>query len=146
MRISTRSSYAVRALVELAEQEAQAPGRPVGLAAIAARRDVSLQVLEQLFARLRRAGLVRSRRGARGGYSFARPPHTVTVLDVVYVLDGEPAPARCAGDGCESQRSCGVAAVWFDVRRAVEGVLGTTTIASLAEREQRGGGGDIYYI
>ncbi len=136
----------MRALVELAECEAATPGRPVRLAAIAGRRGLPEPALEQLFARLRRAGLVSSRRGARGGYLFAKPPHTVTVLEVVDQIDGPPAPARCAGSGCERHDGCGVAGVWTDVRRAVEEVLGGTTIADLVEREERSEGGGMYFI
>jgi Rrf2 family protein len=146
MRISTSSSYAVRALVELAEREAVAPGRPVQLAVLASRRGLPATALEQPFARLRRAGVVSSRRGVRGGYLFARPPHSVTVLDVVDEIDGPPAPARCAGPGCERHEDCGVAGVWTDVRRAVEDVLGGTTIADLVEREEHSDGGGMYFI
>ena len=146
MRITMSSSYAVRALVELAECEAAAPGHPVRLAILADRRGVPAVALEQLFARLRRAGVVSSRRGVRGGYLFARPPHSVTVLDVVDEIDGPPAPARCAGTGCERREDCGVAGVWADVRCAVEDILRGTTIADLVEREERSDGGGMYFI
>jgi len=146
MRISTGRSYAVRALVELAEREAVAPGRPVRLAAIAGGRGLPAPALEQLFARLCRAGLVTSRRGVRGGYLFAKPPRAVTVLEVVDQIDGPPAPARCAGSGCERYDGCGMAGVWADVRRAIEEVLGGTTIADLVEREERSEGGGMYFI
>ena len=88
---------------------------------------------------------MRSRRGVRGGFTFAKPPHTVTVLDVVGEVDGAPAPARC-GPGCASRDACGVAEVWSNVRHAVEEVLGSTTIADLVESEQHSQGGCMYHI
>ena len=73
MNISMKSRYAVRALTELARCEETEPGKPVPLGDIASEREMPLQFLEQVFAALRRAGIVRSRRGASGGYSLARP-------------------------------------------------------------------------
>jgi Rrf2 family protein len=95
MNISAKSRYAVRALVELAERAEVDPARPVRLTDIAGGREIPLQFLEQLFSSLRRAGVLRSRRGASGGYFFARPPEDVTVLDVVEALDGLVTPATC---------------------------------------------------
>ena len=135
MTITMKSRYAVRALIELAKQESLAPGRPTQLALIAQRRDIPLQFLEQLLASLRRAGVVCSRRGARGGYLFARPPHTVSVLEVVAVLDGPIVTADCVREQCARRPACGAATVWDDLQRAVEEVLGGTTIGELAERE-----------
>src|SRR5580765_1461396 len=90
--ITTKSPYAVRALAELARSGAG----PVPIAELARRRDVPVQFLEQLFATLRRAGLLRSQRGVKGGYAFARDPSEITVLEVVELLDGP------VGGGAES--------------------------------------------
>lgn len=136
MNISAKSKYAIRALVELADRTAGDPDRPVRLTDVAAAREIPLQFLEQLFSALRRAGVLRSRRGASGGYSFARPPETVTVLEIVNALDGAVSPAVCTQGECEHLDGCGAASVWLEAKNAVDDVLRRTTIADLLEREQ----------
>src|SRR2546428_3383594 len=83
--ITTKSPYAVAALVEL---HGHGDSGPVRIGELARRREIPVQFLEQLFAVLRRAGILRSQRGVKGGYSFARPPHEITVLEIVELLDG----------------------------------------------------------
>src|SRR6204780_3271809 len=83
--ITTKSPYALSALIELYRQGSAGP---VPIAELARRREIPVQFLEQLFATLRRAGLLRSQRGVKGGYSFARSPETITVLEIVELLDG----------------------------------------------------------
>ena len=95
LQITSKSPYAVRALAELARRGG---ATPVPIAEIAKARDIPVQFLEGLFASLRRAGILQSQRGVKGGYLFARPPGEVTVLEVVELLDGELGPeARAAG-------------------------------------------------
>ncbi len=138
MPISSKSRYAVRALVELAQREEElAPGTSVPLGELAERRAMPVQFLEQVFAVLRRAGIVRSRRGASGGYRFARPPAAVTVLDVVAALDGLPTAADCTQGLCDGPEGCGAASVWIEAEQAAESVLAQTTLAHLVERERR---------
>src|SRR3954452_10171317 len=90
--ITSKSRYAVRALVELARLGATPGGRPVPIAELARRRDIPLQFLEQLFATLRRAGMLQSQRGVKGGYTFVNDPSELTVLQVVQLLEGEFEP------------------------------------------------------
>src|ERR671923_216677 len=119
--ITTKSPYAVRALAELARRGNAAP---VPIGEIARARDIPVQFLEGLFATLRRAGILQSQRGVKGGYTFARPPAEITVLEVVDLLEGElGADADASGP------------VWSEVVEAVKGVLAGTTIAAVAERE-----------
>ena len=106
---------------------------PIG--EIASARGIPVQFLEGLFATLRRAGILQSQRGVKGGYRFARPPGEVTVLEVVELLEGEL--------GAEAQAS---GAVWSDAVEAVKGVLGEATIASVAETEAQAAGQPMYYI
>lgn len=129
LSITSKSPYALRALVELARLGASAP---VPLAELARRRDVPLQFLEQLFAVLRRAGLLKSQRGVKGGYSFARDPADVTVLEVVELLDGP------VGAGAES--------IFAEAAAAARAVLANATVADLVERENRAAGASMYYI
>lgn len=127
--ITTKSPYAVRALSELARAGGDGP---VPIAELARRREIPTQFLEQLFARLRRAGVLRSQRGVKGGYSFARPPAEVTVLQVVELLDGP------LGQDAEG--------VFEDSAAAARDVLASTTIADVAEREAREAGAAMYHI
>ncbi|MEJ7715024.1 MAG: Rrf2 family transcriptional regulator [Thermoleophilaceae bacterium] len=130
--ITTKSPYAVRALAELARRGGEAP---VPIGEIAKARDIPVQFLEGLFATLRRAGLLHSQRGVKGGYSFARPPGEVSVLEVVELLEGE------LGSGAAASGP-----VWVEAVRAVRESLGGVTIAEVAEREASEAGGAMYYI
>jgi Rrf2 family protein len=135
VNISMKSRYAVRALTELARREQAEPGRPVRLGDIADSGEIPVQFLEQVFAVLRRNGLVRSRRGAAGGYSLARPADDISVLDVVAPLDGVPSPAECTQGLCERVDGCGAAFIWIKAQQALEQVLGGTSIGDLLRRE-----------
>ena len=135
MNISAKSKYAVRALVELAQHR---EGQPVPIGDIASKKDIPLQFLEQLFSGLRKAGILNSHRGVRGGFSFRRLPEEVSVLEVVEVLDGTVAPVSCtAGVPCEKFEQCAVRDIWSEAKSSLEGVLASTSIAELAERESR---------
>src|SRR3954467_13339847 len=118
--ITTKSPYALQALAELGRAGEAAP---VPIGELARRRAIPVQFLEQLFATLRRAGILRSQRGVKGGYSFARPPSEITVLEVVELLDGP------VGGGSES--------VFADAAAAARAVLARHSIADVVERERR---------
>ena len=130
--ITTKSPYAVRALSELARR---GDAVPVPIGDLARARDIPVQFLEGLFATLRRAGILQSQRGVKGGYSFARPPGEVTLLEVVDLLEGELG-AEAAANG----------PVWAEAADAARNVLGATTIADVAEREARDSATPMYYI
>jgi Rrf2 family transcriptional regulator, cysteine metabolism repressor len=130
--ITTKSPYAVRALAELARRGG---ATPVPIGEIARARDIPAQFLEGLFATLRRAGILQSQRGVKGGYSFARPPTEITVLEVVELLEGELG-ADAAMNG----------PVWTEAVEAVKSVLAGTTIADVSEREAQAAGAQMYYI
>lgn len=132
LAITTRSPYAVRALAELARRGGESP---VPIAEVAKARDIPVQFLEGLFATLRRAGILQSQRGVRGGYRFARSPAEVTVLEVVELLEGDL--------GVEAEVS---GEVWVDAVGAVRAVLREATIASVAEREAQSAEQTMYYI
>jgi Rrf2 family protein len=129
LSITTKSPYAIQALTELARA---GPGGPVPIAELARRREIPIQFLEQLFAVLRRSGLLRSYRGVKGGYAFARDPATITVLEVVELLDG--------GLGTDSS------GVFADAAGAARDVLASVTLADLVEREEREAGSAMYHI
>jgi Rrf2 family transcriptional regulator, cysteine metabolism repressor len=129
LSITTKSPYALQALAELGRTGGT---DPVPIGELARRRDIPVQFLEQLFAVLRRAGLLRSQRGVRGGYAFAREPADITVLEVVELLDGEL--------GREAT------GVFADAAKAARDVLAATTIADVVDREARDAGASMYYI
>lgn len=106
---------------------------PIG--EIAQARDIPVQFLEGLFATLRRAGVLQSQRGVKGGYRLARPAEEVTVLEVVELLEGDL--------GADAEASGGV---WVEAVEAVKGVLGETTIANVVESEAQEAGSPMYYI
>ena len=128
LSISTKAPYALQALVELA----RSGEGPVPIGELARRRDVPVQFLEQLFGVLRRAGVLRSQRGVKGGYAFARAPEDVTVLEIVEHLDG-PLGQDATG-------------VFRDAADAARAVLGGTTVRDLAEREAEQAAAPMYYI
>jgi Rrf2 family transcriptional regulator, cysteine metabolism repressor len=130
--ITSKSPYAVRALAELARRGG---GAPVPIGEIARARDIPPQFLEGLFATLRRAGILQSQRGVKGGYQFARPPSEVTVLQVVELLEGELAVEAAASGP-----------VWQEATDALKAVLAGTSITDVAEREAQAAGAPMYYI
>ena len=127
--ITSKSPYALKALAELGRAGDAAP---VPIGELARRRDVPVQFLEQLFATLRRSGLLKSQRGVKGGYSFAREPYSITVLEVVELLDG---PLGRDAEG-----------VFAEAAEAARTVLGKTTIADVVDQEARAAGVAMYYI
>jgi Rrf2 family protein len=146
MNISAKSKYAVRALVELAQHN---DGQPVPIADISSRKDIPLQFLEQLFSSLRKAGILNSHRGVRGGFSFKQLPEDVSVLDVVEALDGTVAPASCTvGAPCDKKEICAVQEVWANAKSSLEAVLSEATIGDLAEKERElcNSTEEMYYI
>jgi DNA-binding IscR family transcriptional regulator len=127
--ITTKSPYALSALVELSHHGDRGP---VPIAELARRREIPVQFLEQLFATLRRAGVLRSQRGVKGGYSFARSPVDITVLELVELLDG-PVGADATG-------------VFADAAQAARSVLSQSTVGEIAEAEARSAGSPMYHI
>ncbi|MBI2303496.1 MAG: Rrf2 family transcriptional regulator [Chloroflexi bacterium] len=133
MRISTRGHYGLRAMVELANTKGS---EPVALGDIAQSEHISVGYLEQIFSALKRAGLVTSTRGTKGGYQLAQPPSSVTVGDVLRVLEGPLVIAECASEiaepgCCERERACASRVVWQRMRDSIVGVLNGTTLADL---------------
>src|SRR5579859_172182 len=129
LSITTKSPYALSALVELHHR---GDAGPVPIAELARRRDIPVQFLEQLFATLRRSGILRSQRGVKGGYSFARAPGEVTVLELVELLDG-PVGGDATG-------------IFADAARAARAVLAASSVADIAEAETRAIGAPMYHI
>ncbi len=150
MKISTKGHYGVQAMFELAQHYGKGP---VSLKSIAERQDLSEHYLEQLIASLRRAGLVKSVRGAQGGYILARDPADIKVGDIIRVLEGPIAPVECVSDAdsdqCLKAESCVTRSVWEKVRNSIEEVLDSITLADMckdAEQAKISKNFYMYYI
>jgi Rrf2 family protein len=133
MRVSAKTDYAVRAAVELAS----APDGPVKGERLAEAQDIPLQFLEHILLDLKRSGIVRARRGAKGGYWLARPADGVTLAEVIRAVEGPIANVQSAPPESISYRGSAshLQPVWIAVRASLRGVLENVTLADLASGE-----------
>ncbi|HEY2356663.1 MAG TPA: Rrf2 family transcriptional regulator [Phenylobacterium sp.] len=130
MRLSTKGRYAVMALADLARRDCDAV-RAVALAEIAERQQISLSYLEQLFARLRRKGLVQSARGPGGGYRLVRPAAETSIAEIVLAVDEPLRVTRCAeqGKGCMLKgERCLTHGLWEDLGHQIEDYLASVSL------------------
>ncbi|MFZ2054391.1 MAG: Rrf2 family transcriptional regulator [Candidatus Aminicenantales bacterium] len=135
MRLSTKGEYASRAMLELSlhyEME------PLHIRDISKAQDIPRRFLEQILLQLKRAGLLRSRKGPDGGYYLAKPPAEINVAEVIRAMDGPLAPIDCvsvtAYEVCPHERTCSLRGLWKEVRDAVAEILERTTFADLAKK------------
>lgn len=140
MRLSTKGRYAVMAMADLAGNEGA--NRPVSLAEIAQRQEISLSYLEQLFAKLRRGGLVRSVRGPGGGYRLSRPAADVRVADIILAVDEPIAATRCKSGspkGCTGTTTrCVTHDLWEELGRQIHVFLSSVSLADVVEKRVLG--------
>jgi Rrf2 family protein len=135
MRVSTRSDYGLRALIELAGHYGNGP---LQSSEIALRRHIPEQYLDQLLTILRKAGFIRSTRGPAGGHELVREPESVCVLDVIRTLEGTLSPVAWLDeppDVTDHPHKCGQREIWERVRDGITDVLGQYSVADLLERE-----------
>ena len=133
MRLSTKGRYAVMAMTDLARRQDE-PCRAVALADIAARQEISLSYLEQLFSRLRRKGLVQSARGPGGGYRLTRTAAETSIAEIVLAVDEPLRATRCAaqGRGCMSMgERCMTHDLWDDLGHRIEDYLASVSLADV---------------
>ena len=137
MRLSTKSRYGLRALFDMAYHAGTLPAQ---IKDISRRQNISPRYLEQIFQDLKKAGLLKSRRGPQGGYYLARKPHEITVMDVVNATEGEMALVDCVKTGkrgkkaCEFDNQCITQQVWAEASRKLNEYLGTVTIKDLCDK------------
>ena len=132
MKLTTRGRYAVTAMLDLA---LHAAAGPVSLSDIADRQAISLSYLEQLFAKLKRAGLVTSCRGPGGGYALSRALSAISVAEIVDAVDEQIDATRCGGSGnCQDGETCLTHALWADLSDRIGGYLRSITLADLTAR------------
>lgn len=134
MRLSTKGGYGVRAMFDLAQHYGEGP---IPLKSVAQRQEISEHYLEQLIANLRKAGLVKSIRGAQGGYMLARKPEEIRIGDIIRVLEGPIAPVDCVSEedpeSCTRAESCIAKGIWEKVRDSITQVLDDITLLDMCE-------------
>lgn len=136
MMISTKGRYALRIMVDLAKHDG---GAPVSVREIAQRQDISGKYMEQIISVLTRAGLLRSVRGAQGGYHLARAPQEISVGMILRATEGDLAPAECVAKGavhCSRSGACPSRAVFEKVYSAINGVIDGVMLTDLLSADE----------
>ena len=138
MRITTKGEYGLRLMTELARDFGQGP---LPLSEISRRQSLPLSYLEQIVAPLRKAGLVKSKRGARGGYFLAQRPEKISMGEIMRALGVTIAPVECISEEinaqcCEMKESCSTRVVWQRVRDDIAQILDSTKLADLIPLER----------
>ncbi|GAB4296505.1 MAG: Rrf2 family transcriptional regulator [Desulfuromonadia bacterium] len=143
MRLSTKSRYGLRAIFDIAYH---ADGSSAQVQDIARRQELSPRYIEQIFQKLKKAGILRSKRGPQGGYSLARPMDQITVKDVVIATEGDmllvdcsPRNRRRRGKGCMFDGSCITQTVWNEASQRLEELFQSITLAELCRRGYEAG-------
>ncbi len=133
MKLSTRTRYGVRAVLELAANQSTEPLR---IKTIAHRQDISVKYLEQLMAVLKSAGFVRSIRGSKGGYILAKPANQIKLNDIFNALEGPVTTVECLENEnyCARVADCVTRQVWAEVQQAITNVLQSMTLQDLVDR------------
>ncbi|GMU72436.1 MAG: Fe-S cluster assembly transcriptional regulator IscR [Burkholderiales bacterium] len=133
MRLTTKGRFAVTAMIDVAMQGQRGP---VTLAAVSERQKISLSYLEQLFGKLRRAGLVDSVRGPGGGYNLARGGDTISVADVILAVDEPIDATQCGGrENCHDDKRCMTHELWSGLNAHIFAYLGSITLAELVRQQ-----------
>jgi len=134
MKLTTKGRYAVTAMLDLSIHDGK---RPVNLADIAGRQEISLAYLEQLFAKLRKNDLVESSRGPGGGYRLKRPAGEITVADVINAVDEQVDATRCGGqENCQGELRCLTHDLWHDLSTHISSYLNSISLADLIQRKE----------
>ncbi|MCI5595693.1 MAG: Rrf2 family transcriptional regulator [Lachnospiraceae bacterium] len=139
MKLSTKGRYGLRAMVDLADHGEIAP---VSISAISARQDISVSYLEQLLAKLRKAGLVKSVRGAQGGYILERDAREISVGEILRVLEGDLTPVNCAEltqdeKSCSGSQYCVTKYVWQRINDSIQDTVNNIWLSELVEDSRK---------
>ena len=141
MRLTTKGRFAVTAMLDLAINETQdaADNKPVTLAAISERQDISLSYLEQLFSKLRRQGLVKSVRGPGGGYNLAKAYNEISVSEIINAVDEQIDATQCGGnENCKDEGRCMTHDLWTALNTKILEYLAGVTLADMVASQQDG--------
>ena len=145
MRLSTKSRYGLRALFDIAYHCGSSPAQ---IQDISRRQQISPRYLEQIFQNLKRAGILKSKRGPQGGYCLAKPPHEITVLDILNATEQDVMLVDCCGNSlkkrkrksdCEFKGQCVTQVIWDEATSMLNGLFGSMTLQTLCQRGQEMG-------
>ncbi|MBE0599154.1 MAG: Rrf2 family transcriptional regulator [Desulfuromonadales bacterium] len=139
MKLSTKSRYGVRALFDMAYHSGALPTQ---IKDISRRQSISPRYLEQIFQDLKKAGLLKSKRGPQGGYQLAKKPDEITVRDIVLAAEGEVSLVDCVREGrrrqaCEMDQQCVTQKVWQEATRHLHEYLGSVSLKDLCEEAKK---------
>jgi len=147
MKLSTKTRYAARAMMELA---AVYPDETLSAKQVAMIQGISVNYLEQIMSSLRAAGLVKAVRGMHGGFALSRPPASITLKEVFEALEGSVAPVGCVDHpgSCPMEQLCPTRQTWVEMKESIEKVLERTTLQGLLERKKQKGASStpMYHI
>ncbi|MGN0155154.1 MAG: RrF2 family transcriptional regulator [Lachnospiraceae bacterium] len=134
MKLSTKGRYGLRAMIDLADFSEE---MPQSIASIAGRQSISDSYLEQLMAKLKKAGLITSIRGAQGGYVLARPSNEISVGDILRALEGDLSPVKCMGlkgeEACQDSKNCVTRNVWKRIDDSIQNAVDSIYLNELVE-------------
>jgi len=145
LKLSTKGRYGLRALIDLAQHSER---EPVSITSIAGRQDISERYLEQLMSMLKKAGLVKSIRGASGGYVLAREAGDISVGDVLRALEGSLEPVECSGlnseEGCKAADSCVTKYVWQRISESINQTVDEIKLEQLVKESRQKSCGEVF--
>jgi Rrf2 family protein len=143
MRLSKKGEYAVRALVEIGFESHARPNALIQISTVATRTNIPEKFLEQILLALRNGGILKSKRGVEGGYSLAKAPESITLGEVIRLLDGPLAPIPCVSlsayerCSCPDEESCGLRIAMQQVRDAIAGILDNYPLSQLIQEVRK---------
>lgn len=132
MKLSTKGRYGLKAMFQLALYKSEGP---ISLKTIASKQNISEQYLEQIFSSLKKSGLVKSVRGAQGGYLLGKEPKDITVGDILIVLEGPVSLSDCVldEDVCENSGKCVTKVVWEKIKKGIDEVINSITLQDMID-------------
>lgn len=131
MKLSTKGRYGVKAMVDLAIHYGE---EPISIKSISERQNISEYYLEQLFASLRKVNIIKSIRGAQGGYVLSRAPKDITVAEIMDVLEGPVEISDCVDEGtCTNVDCCATRLLWVRIRDSINSVMNSTTLQDMVD-------------
>lgn len=138
MKLSTKGRYGLKAMFDLAQHYGD---EPISLTLISERQNISVNYLEQLIAPLRKAGLVKSIRGAQGGYMLSKPPEEITVGEILMLLEGTLAPTDCvtglSDDECTNAGYCVTRIIYEKIKKSIDEVVFSITLKDMVEDQKQ---------
>lgn len=135
MKLSTKGRYGVKAMLDLAIHYGEAP---ISIKSISQRQKISEYYLEQLFSPLRKANLIKSIRGAQGGYVLNKPPEDITVAEIMNVLEGPIEISDCLdGSSCNNMDCCATRLLWTKIKKSIDDVMESVTLKDMVDDYNR---------